>query len=116
VVATAPLSIAIFLGIDAWQFAGLAQERLLRAFTLMFILQLLLTMGELQVWASGRFLRTLTGGAVVLGVLSIGAVAWVALARFGIFLPIALGTSALTLGLMGLTVFLFQQRPSFTSG
>jgi hypothetical protein len=72
--------------------------------------------GELQLWGSGRLGRTLEGGAFVLGLLGITLLAWIALAQFGSYLAVALGTVGLILGLMARTAFLFQQRPSFTSG
>jgi hypothetical protein len=115
-VATGPLSIAVLVAGDAWPFARIAPERLFFATLLMFLLQLLLTMQELEVWAGGRVLRTLMGGAVVVGLLGITILAGVVLADSGGYSVLALGIAGLTLGLMGLTVFLFQQRPSFTGG
>lgn len=91
-------------------------ELLIFAAMVMFFIQLVLTMEELQVWASGRLGRTLEGGAIVVGLLSIALMVWIGLAAsLASLLVVALGTVGLSLGLMRLTVSLFQRRPSFTS-
>jgi hypothetical protein len=112
----AGLSSAILVGVGAGPTANSAWNVLFFATMLMYLLQLLLTMGELQVWTGGRFLRTLMGGAAVVLLLGIAILTWIAVAMFGSYLWVALGTAVLTLGLMGLTVSLFRRRPSFTSG
>jgi hypothetical protein len=97
--------------------AEAAGELLFFATLVMFFMQLLLALGELNVWASGHGLgRLLIGILTLLLLLVITLPAWLVLATFGSYLVVALGTAGLTLGLMGFTVFLFELRPSFASG
>jgi hypothetical protein len=90
-----------------------ARENLFFAAVLMFFLQLLLMMGELQVWAGGRFGRTLEAGVFVIALLGMSLVIWVELALFGSHLVVAFGMAGLTLGFMGFTVYLFHRRRIF---
>ncbi|MCP4204271.1 MAG: hypothetical protein GY769_20330 [bacterium] len=83
---------------------------------LMFFTQLLLMLAELNGWASGRGLpRLLMAFLTLLAVLALTLIAWILLATFGSYPIVILGTVGLAVVLMGLTVYLFERRPSFAS-
>jgi hypothetical protein len=49
-------------------------------------------------------------------VLILALLAWLAMASYGSYLVLVLGTAGLALDLLGIIVVLFERRPSFTSG
>lgn len=91
-----------------------ALDQLFFATMVIFFSQFLLTLGELNVWGRGDGpLRLLMAFATLVAMLGITLVAWVVMATSGSYLVVACGTVGLTLVLMGVTVFLFERRPSF---
>lgn len=115
--ATALLGCAIFLAAGGMPTANTAWQLLFSATLLMFFLQLLLAF--LTFVRGGRErLRSLLGIAALVVLLLISITAWMAIvmASSGSYLMVGLGTAAMTLGLMGLSVALFERRESFTSG
>ncbi len=92
-------------------------DLLIFATVLMFFSQLLLMLGELNVWGTGHGLpRLLVASLSLVLVLILALLAWLAMASYGSYLVLVLGTAGLALVLMGITVVLFERRPSFTSG
>lgn len=92
-------------------------DLLIFATVLMFFSQLLLLLGELNVWGTGHGLpRLLVASLSLLLVLILALLAWLAMASYGSYPVLVLGTAGLALVLMGITVALFERRPSFTSG
>ena len=92
-------------------------DLLILATVLMFFSQLLLMLGELNVWGTGHgLLRLLVASLSLVLVLLLAALAWLAMASYGSYLVLVLGTAGLALVLMGITVVLFERRPSFVSG
>ena len=91
-------------------------DQLVIAAVLMFFLHLMLLLGELNLWGTGqgmpRLLLALLG---LLAVLFLSLAAWLFLASFGSYLVVYLGTVGLAVVLMGVTVVLFERRPSFAA-
>jgi hypothetical protein len=112
--ATALLSGAILVGIGTMPTADAARQLLFATTIEMFFLQLLLTV--LTLVRGGHRPRRLMGIVAMLMLLGVALVTSIELAQFGSHLVVALGIAGLTLGLMGLSVYLFQRRPSFTTG
>ena len=89
-------------------------DQLVFAAVVIFFAQLLLMLGELNLWGTGHGLpRLLMALLAVVAVLSLTLLAWLVLATSGSHLVVALGTLGLALVLMGITVVLFEQRRSF---
>lgn len=89
-------------------------DLLLFATVVIFFAQLLLMLGELNVWGTGHGLpRLLIALVSVVIVLTLTLLAWLVLASTGSHLVVVLGTAGLALVLMGITVVLFEQRRSF---
>lgn len=98
--------------------AEAVRDQLVIVAVLLFFLQLMLMLGELNLWGTGRglprLLLALLGLVAVLA-LALALVAWLLLASSGSYLVVVLGTIGLAVVLMGITVALFEQRPSFAS-
>ena len=91
-------------------------DLLLFAAVLVLFSQLLLMLGELNLWGTGHGLpRLLIAVAAVLIVLTLTLGAWLVMATTGSHLVVVLGTLGLALVLMGITVVVFEQRRSFTT-
>jgi hypothetical protein len=112
--ATALLSGAILLGIGTRPTADAAGQLLFATIVAMFFLQLLLAV--LSLVRGGHRPRKLMGIVTLLMLLGVTLVTSIELAQFGSHLVVALGIAGLTLGLMGLSLYFFQRRPSFTTG
>lgn len=94
--------------------AELVWDQLFLSIVLIYFSQVLLTLDELLVKGGGRPRLRLTGVVLLLLLLGIALPAWVVLAVSGSYSVVALGAATLTLAQMGLTVFLFQRRRSFS--
>ena len=91
-------------------------DDLVLAAVLLFFLQLLLMLGELNSWASGRGLpRLLMALLTLVVVLMLTLIVWMQLAMLGSYPGVLLGTVGLTVVLMAVTVVFFERRPSFAS-
>jgi hypothetical protein len=112
--ATALLSCVILLGIGERPTADAARQLLFATTIEMFFLQLLLTI--LTVVRGGHRPRRLMGIVTLVMLLALALVTSIELAQFGSHLVVALGIAGMTLGFMGLSVYLFHRRPSFTTG
>ena len=96
--------------------AEVVRDQLVIVAVLLFFLQLLLLLGELNLWGTGRGLpRLLLALLGLVAVLALALAAWLLLASSGSYLLVVLGTVGLAVALMTITVALFEQHPSFAS-
>ncbi len=113
--ATALLGCAILLANGDRPTADAVWELLFAATIELFFLQMLLSF--LTYVRGGRErLRSLVGIVSLVVLLCVAFAAWVLLATTGSYLVVGLGTAAMTVCLMGLSVQLFEQRRGFVSG
>lgn len=110
------LSSAIVAGHGMARVIDAAQDMLFFAIMVIFFQQLLLAVGELQIWGGGRFLGALMSMAILVTLLALTLLFWIPLAQFGNYGVIAVGTMGMTLGLMRLTVHFFELRPNYATG
>ena len=112
----AAVLLSILVGRGEALTAARAWNLLLAGTQLTFFLQVVLTVEELL--ARGRRLPGRLMGVVALVLLlGISLLAWIGLTEhFASHLVLALATAGFTLGLVGLTVFLFHRRVSFIGG